>query len=630
MCGIVGFVGPGDADDLRAMTAALVHRGPDAHGYHVDPTSAVYLGHRRLSILDIAGGVQPMHSADGRYCVIYNGEIYNFRELRAELETAGHVFATDHSDTEVLIHGYVAWGQSLPRRLNGMFAFAIYDRTAKTVFLARDRFGEKPLFWQQNGDLFAFASELTSLQKHPRTERTLSERGIHKYLAYGYVPGSACLYEKTHKLGAGCSLNFEIDTGKVSLRRYWEFCLAPDPDFGERNDEEVAEEFRSLMQASVTRRMISDVPLGLFLSGGIDSASILSLASKSETASSLKTFTIGFQESSFDESRHAQEIARHIGAQNALEVLDWSNAKSLLATVLERMDEPIADPSILPTYLLSRHTKSHVTVALSGDGGDELLAGYDPFRAVALAERYKRWVPKVLHRGMRRLVELMPMSGTNMGMDFKLKRAMRGLDHPAALWNPVWMGPLAPEDWADVLATPVEPSDVFSEALEVWERPGASRLSALERSMEFFTRFYLTDGILTKVDRASMAVSLEARAPFLDNDVVDFCTRLPTSFKYRNGTSKYLLKKAMHGMLPATVLSRPKKGFGIPLVPWMRQSPPDDFDLSVPGVRRDRSNALVARHLANEKDNRLYLWAVKALAAHLRGQPARREAPAGI
>lgn len=606
MCGIAGFAGPGDQGDLASMTASLAHRGPDGDGLWADPERSVFLGHRRLAIIDLAGGAQPMWNADGSIGIVFNGEIYNHRELRAELLGKGHVFRSDHSDTEVLVHGYAEWGEALPERLNGMFAFAVYDRPRRHLFLARDRFGEKPLYYYAKPGLFAFASELGALRRHAGFQEELDPLALQKLFAYGYVPAPHALYRGAAKLPGGHALTFDLDSGRFTARAYWRFRLEPDDSLTEADDDRLAEELRHLLSQAVARRLMSDVPLGVFLSGGVDSATVLALAAHHQPAAGMKTFTIGFTEPSFDESQAARETASAIGSDHGQEILDLGAAAGLIAEILSRLDEPLGDPSLIPTFLLSRFTRRHVTVALSGDGGDELFAGYDPFRALTPAGHYHRLMARPLHRGIRRLVDLLPPSTRNMSWDFKLKRTLMGLSYDPSLWNPVWMSPVEPAAMKDLFHAPLRVEEVYGEAIALWEED--KRKSNVDRTLEFFTNFYLPDDILMKVDRASMMASLESRAVFLDNDVVDFCRRLPAHFKYRNGQRKYLLKKAVAPLLPRGVTRRPKKGFGIPAALWLRLLKPAGASAPVAGIDQSRVDAAWAAHRTGKRDHRLLLW----------------------
>jgi asparagine synthase (glutamine-hydrolysing) len=614
MCGICGFTGKGSRADLARMMAALVHRGPDGEGHFVDEATRVFLGHRRLAIVDIAGGEQPMWNEDGQVGIVFNGEIYNHAELRAELVRKGHRFASDHSDTEVLVHGYEEWGEDLPARLNGMFGFAILDRYRRRLYLARDRFGEKPLYYCARPGLFAFASELTALACHAAVPRSIDPTSLQKFFAYGYLPAPRAMLEGTAKLPGGHWLSFDIESGVLTIRPYWRFALEPDLSLADKDEPRLVDECAALLQQAAQRRLMSDVPLGVFLSGGLDSSSILASLTKVLPPASISTFTIGFDEPSFDESEAARVVARHIGTKHRERRFDLAKARDLMGSVLRRVDEPLSDGSLLPTYLLSAFTREKVTVALSGDGGDELFAGYDPFLAIGPAARYSRLVPRIGHALMCRLVDLMPISHANMSFDFKLRRSLMGLSHAASIWLPVWMAPLDPKDAAQLFETPVRPEEVYSEAIALWERDPRKLL--VDRALEFFTQFYLQDDILMKVDRAAMMCSLESRAVFLDNDLVDFCQRLPARFKLHRGERKYLLKKVARRLLPAQIVGRKKKGFGIPLAKWLREVPADPPLSPLPGVRTDYARHAFFDHRSGAADHRLFLWSWIVMQAY--------------
>ena len=616
MCGLAGFVGAGTTADLRAMGTAIRHRGPDGEGLEVDAARGVHLVHRRLAIVDLAGGAQPMWNAERTIGVAYNGEIYNHLELRAALVAKGHRFRTDHSDTEVLVHGYAEWGEDLPTRLNGMFAFAIYDAARGRLFFARDRFGKKPLYYQCRPDFFAFGSELTALLAHPRVERRIDRTALKKLFAYGFIPSPRSLYEDIFRLPAGHQMSFALDQpGHVRVHKYWEFAIEPPATIPANPEAAWGEELRHLLAQSVRRRLMSDVPLGVFLSGGIDSSAVLAYATQELGAGKVQTFSIGFREPSFDESGYAREAARHFGSEHHEEMLSIERARELAPAVLGRLDEPFGDPSIVPTYQLCEFARRRITVALGGDGGDELFAGYDPFKALGVARWYGALVPAWMKGGVRRLADLLPVSEANMSLDFRIKRGLRGASYPPRLWNPVWLGPLEAGEIAQLLDEPVAVEEVYEEAIEAWESTRATHV--VDKTLEFYTRLYLPDDILTKADRASMMVSLELRSPFLDQDVADFARRIPHEYKYRHGTTKYLLKQALRGVVPDAVLDRRKKGFGIPLTQWLRTWDSGGFARAAALVgNRGQVAATLAEHKAGKRDNRLALWCLLALEHH--------------
>jgi asparagine synthase (glutamine-hydrolysing) len=616
MCGLAGFVGPGTLADLRAMGAAIIHRGPDGEGIHLDPGQRVHLLHRRLAIVDLAGGEQPMWNEDRTVCVIFNGEIYNHLELRAELLARGHTFRSDHSDTEVLVHGYEEWGEELPARLNGMFAFAIHDMPRKRLFFARDRFGKKPLYYTCTPALFAFASELTALLRHPGVGRSVDRRSLQKLFAYGFIPSPRSLYEGVRRLPGGCQMTFALDEpGTVAVRQYWQFRIEPRSDIPANPEATWGEELRHLLSQAVRRRLMSDVPLGVFLSGGIDSSAVLAYAAAALPAGQVQTFSIGFREPSFDESAQARAVAAHFRTDHHEEILSIERALELVPQVLSRLDEPFGDPSIVPTFQLCEFARRRITVALGGDGGDELFAGYDPFKALAVARWYGALVPAWMKGGIRKLADLLPVSDANMSLDFRIKRGLRGASYPARLWNPAWLGPLEPAELAELFREPVPAEDVYEEAIQAWESTSAEHV--VDKTLEFYTRFYLQDDILAKADRASMMVSLEVRSPFLDQDLAEFARRIPHEYKYRHGTTKYLLREAMRGVLPDAVLERRKKGFGIPLTRWLRTW--DDGGFARAGVRVGNpawTAATLGEHKAGKRDHRLALWCLLALEHH--------------
>ena len=587
------------------MTDRSAHRGPDAEGFYFCLKNGVGLGHRRLSIIDLATGGQPMATADGALQVVFNGEIYNHRELRAELEALGCRFQTDHSDTEVLLHGWRQWGEEMVGRLNGMWAFALWDAERRRIFLSRDRFGKKPLFWFHRDGTFAFASELKALMRHPLSPQSVSDRARRKFFAHALIPAPLSLVEGIFKLPGGCNLTIE-EGGTPRVTRYWEFRLEPDPT--PRSEEDLAEELLEVLERAVARRLISDVPLGVFLSGGIDSTAVAALSSRH--AESIQTFCVGFNEASFDESGYAAEAARSIGTVHRTEILDLAAARDLLPGLVEKVDEPQGDNSLLPTWLLSRFTRQHVTVALGGDGGDELFAGYDTFRGLAAAQAYQRMVPRPLHAGLRALAGLLPVSHSNLSLDFKIKRGMRGASYQPPLWNPIWLGALEPGEIAEFLGGHTDPEDLYSEAIEAWDACASEDL--VDRTLEFYTKIYLQDGILAKVDRASMLNSLEARSPFLDMEVVNFARRLPARHKLRGNTTKWILKRALRGVVPDALIDRKKKGFGTPVGAWFREG------LLAPESRDPFVRKRFEAHRAGRSDERLFLWCQLSLEAWLR------------
>ncbi|EHJ48105.1 asparagine synthase (glutamine-hydrolyzing) [Solidesulfovibrio carbinoliphilus subsp. oakridgensis] len=607
MCGICGFAGPGDATALAAMNGRLARRGPDGEGVFADAPAGVFLAHRRLAIIDLAGGRQPMATPDGSLAVTYNGEIYNHAALRRELTAKGHHFATGHSDTEVLLHGWREWGETLPEHLNGMWAFALYDKARGQLFCSRDRFGKKPFFYAARPGFFAFASELSSLIAHPALAGlSVSRPVLRKYFAYGFIPGPNALYAGTAKLPGGENLLVDVGTLSVVRRTWWSFCIEPMEAVPADPEREWGGRLLELLDAAVARRLMADVPLGVFLSGGVDSSAITALAVRH--APDIAAFSIGFDDPDFDESAKARRAAAFCRVTHHEARFSLETALSLMPEILGRLDEPMGDVSLVPTALLCRETRKHVTVALGGDGADELFAGYDPFRAIRAAECYARLAPKPLHRALTLLAARLPVGHGYMHASFKVNRFLRGLSFPPRLWNPTWLGPLAPDEIAGLFEETVDAEDLYSEAIGVFE--ACPSRSLVDKTMEFYTRLYLQDDILVKTDRAGMMHSLEVRAPFLDIELVDFVRTMPHAWKFRRGTTKYILKKALEAVLPRDIIYRRKQGFGVPVGRWLADGA---LPMGAPspletGLSTAFIDSRIREHRSGAADHRLFLW----------------------
>jgi asparagine synthase (glutamine-hydrolysing) len=571
MCGITGWANldarvpppEGGLELLRAMCERMTHRGPDSEGTML--ASGVALGMRRLAIIDLQTGEQPATSEDNQVSVILNGEIYNYRELRADLESRGHHFRSA-SDTEVLPHLYEEYGTRMVERLNGMFAFALWDARLRRLFIARDRFGEKPLYWGVFNGTFLFASEPKVLLAHPLVQPRLNLNALRQYLSFDYVPAPLSIYEGIQKLPAAHTLT--VEGGRVETNQYWHLSYKterPVPD-----EDEAAERLRELLADAVRMRLVSDVPLGVLLSGGVDSSTIAALAVRA-SSEPVKTFSISFAESSFDESAYARAVAKYLGTDHHEERLSVDLAANLVGEIGSWMDEPFSDPSLVPTYLLSRFTRKHVTVALGGDGGDELFAGYPMYYGHALAERYMR-LPRFVRRSLvEPLVRRLPVKTKNLSFDFKARRFVAGTEFDDVARHHIWFGSFTPREQESLLmedAKRASDGDIYAQARRLLEECDADNTT--ERMQSLDTRLYLAEDILTKVDRASMAVSLEVRAPFLDPRVAQFACSLPANYKLRGRASKYILKRASRPMLPPFVTRRGKKGFGVPVAEWLK------------------------------------------------------------
>jgi asparagine synthase (glutamine-hydrolysing) len=612
MCGITGFVNGGGHEADRAlverMTATLAHRGPDGDGFYCE--GPVALGHRRLSIIDIAGGGQPMSNEDDSIWVSYNGELYNELEIRAELEAKGHRYRTG-SDTESLVHLYEEQGPDFVRRLNGMFALAIWDRKRGRLVLARDRMGQKPLYYGAlTGGGLAFGSEPKAILAHPEISRALDRASLVRYLFYEYVPAPSSIWQSLRKLPRGHVLTWE--GGSVRIWRYWEPAVAGrnhvDLDF-----DATAEWFWGEFRASVSRHRRSDVPIGVFLSGGIDSSSVAAALCELEPARQVRTFSIGFDDPSFDESDHARSVARHLGCDHHERTFSEKTAYELLPEVAAWLDEPFGDASILPTHLLSRFARTQVKVVLGGDGADELLAGYPTFKAERAAGVFRR-LPRPAQILAGAAVGRLPVDHRNFSLDFKLKQFLKGAAEPLPLAHQRWLGSFTGLEIARLLVDG-DSIGVEDEHLRRAEGLRGGR-DSLSRSLALYQDTYLPEDILTKVDRASMACGLEVRAPFLDADLVDSIQSLPPSFKLGRNQTKRLLKRAAAGRLPASILARPKKGFGIPLASWLRGPLAPLMSRLLSRERLERQGLFrhdevarrIAEHQSGLRDHRKPLW----------------------
>ena len=623
MCGIAGFWGSGTQETLSRMVASLKHRGPDDHGVHVSQdesvASGVYLGHSRLAILDAAGGKQPFVDEQTKTALVYNGLVYNHKEIRLELEGLGHVFVTSHSDTETVLRAFLEWGPACFKKFNGMFALAIHVPAQHQLWLARDRFGEKPLFYTQTVSGFGFASEIGTLALWDGFDSAIHTENLQRYFAWGYMPGGRTLYRNCFGLLPGSWRCMDLRTGEARTERYYFFSLNPDHSLTESKESALVEELRALLVQAVSRRLLSDVPFGVFLSGGVDSSAILAAAARILLPDQIDAFTIGFTEPSFDEAPNAKVVSEAFGVRHHVSYLTLDHMQNEALSILQRMSEPLGDASLIPTKMLSAFTRQKVNVALSGDGGDELFAGYDPFLALQPASFYDRFMPGIAHSGLKRAVQALPVSDRNMSLEFKLKRFLRGLDYPASIRLPVWMSPLSPGEITAIFEHPLSADELYEDALTLWEKN--RHYDTIQQSLMFFTHYYLSDGCLVKSDRATMMDSLESRTVFLDNDLVAFCERLPSHFKLRGGTRKYLLKKALQGWLPESVMRLPKKGFGIPLSRWLREM--DRPPAAESGMRTSEVRNMYTAHLQRKGDHRLFLWSLLALQA----LPVKRKIP---
>lgn len=640
MCGLTGFWRPGGfvAEDARAqvtaMAARLLHRGPDAGGTWVDADAGIALGHRRLSILDLSpAGQQPMASASGRWLIAFNGEIYNHLDLRRALEAECRSPAwRGHSDTETLLAAIEAWGvDATLKKAVGMFAFALWDRTERELWLARDRIGEKPLYYGWQGDVFLLGSELKALRAHPAFDAAIDRGALALLLRHNYVPEPYSIYQGVRKLPPGTWLKLGHGQREVEPVPYWSLaevaeCGTARPFAG--SETQAVDRLHDLLGAAVRGQMLSDVPLGALLSGGIDSTLVAALM-QANSNQPVKTFTIGFEESGYDESAHARAIAAHLGTQHTEQRLSASDALGLIPQLPAMYDEPFADPSQLPTHLVMRMARQHVTVALSGDAGDEMFGGYNRYFLGPKLWRKVGWMPAAPRRWLFRAAASLP-SGVTSALAAaqagdKLHKLARVFAQPSLCGvDDLYAGLVS--EWANPAGMAIGatmPANVLDRR-EYWPR----LTDPVARMMALDGLTYLPGDILVKVDRAAMAVSLETRAPFLDRDVVEFAWSLPMGMKLRDGRGKWILRKLLDRYVPRELIERPKMGFGIPLEQWLR-GPLRDWANTLLAADRLRREGFLdapivgdawARHLRGEGGLGFRLWSVLMFQSWLEHQ----------
>jgi len=562
------------------LVKSLAHRGPNDEGAWVDENNGLILAHRRLSILDTTqAGHQPMQSSTGRYILTYNGEVYNFLELRVDLEQRGHTFHT-HTDTEVILAACEAWGiQAALKKFNGMFAIAIWDRSESKLYLVRDRLGKKPLYYYYDQTSFLFASELKSFYEVENFKREISPEALNAYFQYGYVPSPMAIYKDVYKMVPGTFIVVDLKHGfhLSQPNDYWGYraWMKEKPYISENNDSiHITQKLKSLLVDATQKRLLSDVPLGAFLSGGIDSSLVVALA-QSLSSKPLKTFTIGFNQSEYNEANYAAAVAKVLGTEHTSLYISDEDAIQVVSDLPVFYDEPFADVSQIPTYLISRFAKSQVTVALSGDGGDELFGGYNRYMWVPRIHQWLRWMPTVLraplsysihlgsHIPWMMLQKCLPSRYQFSNAKDKMMKFSNLIRSPSyySIYQSLLSIGFSQES---LLHHPISFSDSLAKD---WQE---CSLSPLEKMMYCDLLHYLPDDVLTKVDRASMAVSLETRAPLLDYRVVEYAAKLPLSLKIHQGQGKYLLRKLLSEYLPNELINRPKMGFGVPIGEWLK------------------------------------------------------------
>jgi len=602
MCGIVGFTGGKNQNLLKRMADSISYRGPDAEGFFVD--DKINLGQRRLSIIDLEGGKQPMFDPSGQIAVVFNGEIYNYAQIKTDY-LSDYNFVTT-SDTEVIIAMYLKFGTECVKYFNGMFAFAFWDARKDLLFIARDRLGKKPLYLRElNGQIY-FASEPKALIVDVLGKPKINLKALSLYLRFQFIPANISIWEGIEKLLPGHYLIWV--NGKKEISRYWDLKFE-----GKPSD---PKDFEGLIEDSVKIRLVSDVPLGIFLSGGLDSTTISYFAAKHSTQK-IKTFSIGFEDESFDETKYSQLAANFLQTDHHHQFFSEKDVIDLVPKIFSLLDEPMADASILPTTLLTAFTRQHVTVALGGDGADEIFAGYPTFQAHVLADLY-RYLPSFIKTNINKVITNLPVSHNNFSLDFKLKRFIRGADLQSFWRDLEWTSAFNLSEQEKLFKPEIRPGSGISDQ----NRFVADFLENRDlhdyknQVLNFWQKGYLVDDIFVKMDRAAMYNSLEARSPFMDYRVVELVNNLPFDQKIRHWRTKFLLKETMKDKLPKEIVFRPKKGFGIPLAKWFAGSL-KEFLLETLSKENIESvgifdfeyiNELINSHLNGQEDNRIKLW----------------------
>jgi len=607
MCGIAGYWGEGNEQTLNRMVDSISYRGPDDKGFYINKN--VGIAQRRLSIIDLSqAGHQPMSNEDKTVWIVFNGEIYNFLELKESLSNK-HKFKS-LTDTEVIIHLYEEIGLEVFEKIQGMFAIVIYDLNKNRLILARDRMGKKPLYWGIHNKIFLFGSELKALVAHSQFKKEIDLESLNKYFLFEYIPTPHSIFINTYKLEAGTYIIW--DGENVEKEVFWRPKFLPK----KCSFDDTIDDLDKVIQKAVSDRLVSDVPLGIFLSGGLDS-SLISYYASEASKTKIKTFSIGFKEKSFDESIYASEVARYLNTEHYEKIVSVQECLDVLPKIVDLLDEPMADASIVPTYILSKFAREKVTVALGGDGGDELFCGYDTFIAHRLAFIYEK-IPSFIRVFIEKLIKFLPTSFSNMSFDFKIKKFIGGFYGEERYRNQRWLGSfdkqernkLFKKEIVEVLQKENEFEEIDNYLNQCDSKDFYDRLG-LE-----YQRLYMMDQVLVKVDRASMYTSLEVRAPLLDTRVVDLANHMPVSFKFRNFQKKYILKKLMKNKLPENIIYRKKKGFGMPTGEWIRGDMKEEILKTLRKESLDKIGLfnssyvqeVLDNHMNGKQDNRKQIW----------------------
>jgi asparagine synthase (glutamine-hydrolysing) len=616
MCGISGIIYTDknrcvERQHLEVMSRSIFHRGPDQGGHYIKEN--VGLSSRRLSIIDVENGQQPIHNEDKTIWIVLNGELYNYRELKASLIRCGHHFYTE-TDTEVFVHAYEEFGDEFLEYLNGMFAFAIWDSRQERLLIGRDRMGIKPLHYAVYDQSLIFGSELKAILNYPSFPRNVDLVALNEYLSFEYVPTPRTIFQGISKLPPGHALSYQ--NGQLKIWKYWDINLTRSENIQLKPIASYQEELLAILRDSVRKEMLSDVPVGVFLSGGLDSSIIAALMSEI-SPNAVKSFSVRFDDSSFDESQYARQVAHHLQTEHHELTLTPQIAQDIISKIACFSDEPLGDSSLVPSFLLSEFTSHHVKVALGGDGGDELFAGYSTMQAHRLVEYYEMLFPKVVrHNLIPWIVNHLPVSFDNISFDFKLKRFIAGRGFPVIVRHHQWLGSFTVDQKKKLLQpwAQLPEKDTYQVAFDHCHN--AKVQESINELLYCDMKLYLEGDILAKVDRASMANSLEVRVPLLNHTMMEYVSQIPHSLKIKGFTTKYILKQAVKDLLPKSILQRGKKGFNMPVAKWLvgplRTLAEDTFSrdsITQGGLfNPDYVQQLWQEHLHGRKDHRKLLW----------------------
>lgn len=601
MCGIAGIVPYLNKLDIQKILNDLQHRGPDSQSLKIIEEKKLVLGHARLSILDIQDGQQPMSDYNDNYYITYNGEIYNNLNVRQKLLKSGLKFKTSHSDTETLLNSYIMWGENFHEHLDGMWSFAIYDKKKNQLFLSRDRVGEKPLYYYYKNKIFAFSSELNALKNIENLDFEKNELNIQKYFYYGYYPGNKTKYKYIYKLEPGTNLIFDLKNCNLVKNKYWHFKIKENLSISFDESLDLLDE---LILNSVKKRMITDVKTGFFLSGGLDSSILATYISQIDK--NFKAFTIGFEEKSYDESFKAKQLANFLNLNHRIFTLSNKNIIDNSKSILQLIDEPISDTSIVPTYFLCKESRKHIKVAISGDGGDELFGGYDTFIAIKIINQIVDFIPKKYAKYLEKFSNFLPTSHKNMSLDFKIKKFFKGISENKELINSSWMSPMDLNEKLSLFHKKFKKEEIFSEVIDDWNKD--QKKSFLNKSLDYYSNFYLPGMVLPKVDRASMLNSLEVRPIFFDEKILNFALSLPSSFKINYLNRKYILKKLLERKIPKKFIDKSKKGFGSPVSSYLKNLEIKNYLIKDNFINNEYIKLKYKKHIKNLSDEKMILW----------------------